>query len=471
MSTTLTRLQRAEARLGKRQRTEPSEAERDAFDWYADSCPCGLEPGTCSIHHRARPDQREPDGEWSVWLNLGGRAAGKTRTGAEWVSHAARSGMARRIALVGATAADSRDVMVEGLSGILAVSPPWDTPVYEPSKRRLTWKNGARATIYSADEPRRLRGPNHDLGWADELAAWEYPEAWDMLLMGLRVGDRPRVITTTTPKPSKLIKSLIADPTAVVVKASTYANRSHLAGSFFDKIIARYEGTRLGAQELLAEILEVNEAAWFARFDVARHVTDRAEYIHGLPTILSIDAGTSMTTAAVWWQAQQIDRYRHRLNVFADYCKAGSYSEANAKAIFAKCMELPCRGQIANVWIDPAADARSGLGPAAFSEYQRLFGHALSRSPYGLVVDGLDQIELLLETDCLIIHPRCADLKSAFLNYRRQQRGGEFLNKPVEGQSPAEDLVDALRYGIRARFPEGRPRDSGLRTGHASKFT
>src|SRR5216684_1413754 len=139
---------------------------------------------------RARDSQKAPQGDWRVWLLLAGRGFGKTRTGAELVRARVGAHTARRIALVAPTAADARDVMVEGESGLLAIAPPWDRPLYEPSKRRLTWPNGAVATIFSADEPERLRGPQHDFAWCDELAAWRYPEAWDMLMFGLRRHDR-----------------------------------------------------------------------------------------------------------------------------------------------------------------------------------------------------------------------------------------------------------------------------------------
>ena len=143
----------------------------------------------------ARDEQLPPPGDWRAWLYLAGRGAGKTRSGAEWI-HASVATGRRRIALVAPTAADARDVMVEGESGILAVSPAGKRPTYEPSKRRLTWPNGAIATTYSADEPERLRGPQHDCAWCDEMGAWRYPEAWDMLMFGLRLGTDPRVIAT-----------------------------------------------------------------------------------------------------------------------------------------------------------------------------------------------------------------------------------------------------------------------------------
>ena len=198
-----------------------------------------------------------------MWLLLAGRGFGKTRTGAELIRARAMARTARRLALVAPTAGDTRDVMVEGESGILAISPPWERPRYEPSKRRLTWPNGAIATLYSADEPERLRGPQHDAAWCDELASWRYPEAWDMLMFGLRLGTDPRVVVTTTPRPTKLIRELIVDPTVVVTRGSTHENRANLAPGFLGEIVRKYEGTRLGRQELEAELLEdVPGALW-----------------------------------------------------------------------------------------------------------------------------------------------------------------------------------------------------------------
>ncbi|MGA8402400.1 MAG: terminase family protein [Stellaceae bacterium] len=211
----------------------------------------------------ANDGQEEPPGDWRVWLLLAGRGFGKTRTGAEMVRLRIGMRTARHVALVAPTAADARDVMVEGESGLLAIAPPWDRPEYEPSKRRLSWKNGAIATTYSADEPERLRGPQHDFAWCDELAAWRYPEAWDMLMFGLRLGDDPRAVVTTTPRPTKLIKALVADPKVVVTHGTTWDNKDNLAPAFLEQIVRRYEGTRLGRQELEAEILEdVPGALW-----------------------------------------------------------------------------------------------------------------------------------------------------------------------------------------------------------------
>jgi len=214
----------------------------------------------------ARPNQLPPDGDWSIWLLLAGRGFGKTRVLAEWACDQAASGRASRIALVAATAADARDVLVEGESGILAVAPSWCRPIYEPSRRRLTWPNGCIGTLYSADEPERLRGPQHDAAICDELGSWRHPEAWDMLMFGLRLGN-PKCVAATTPRPTKTIRQLVAreGSDVVVTRGTTYENRANLAPQFFLQIASRYEGTRLGRQELNAEILDdVPGALWSA---------------------------------------------------------------------------------------------------------------------------------------------------------------------------------------------------------------
>lgn len=196
---------------------------------------------------------------------MAGRGFGKTRTGAEWARACIESGRYGRVALVAPTAADARDVMVEGESGVLAVCPPENKPLYEPSKRRITWKSGAIATVYSADEPDRLRGPQHDAAWGDELAAWRYPETYDMLMFGLRLGNDPKAVFTTTPRPVRLVRDLLLDTDCTVTRGSTYDNRSNLAPAFYKQIVKKYEGTRLGRQELYAEVLDDVEGALWTR--------------------------------------------------------------------------------------------------------------------------------------------------------------------------------------------------------------
>lgn len=216
----------------------------------------------------ARADQLAPAGDWRIWALLAGRGYGKTRLGAEFVRSQVENGNAKRIALVGRTAADVRDVIVEGESGLLSVCPPWNKPRYEPSRRRITWPNGAIATTYTGDEPNTLRGPQHDLAWCDELAAFRYEETWDNLLMGLRLGNNPRCIVTTTPKNTPLIKRLLDDQTVHVTRGTSFDNRANLPPSFFEQIIKRYEGTRLGRQELYAEILSDSPGALWKRANI-----------------------------------------------------------------------------------------------------------------------------------------------------------------------------------------------------------
>jgi phage terminase large subunit-like protein len=203
----------------------------------------------------ARPAQLPPPGDLRYWMILAGRGFGKTRAGAEWVRAQVAAGR-RRIALIGPTAADVRDVMVEGESGLVNVFPPGERPSFQASRRRLVWPGGAMAFLYSAQEPERLRGPQHDAAWADELAAWTYgQQTWDQLQFGLRLGEDPRAVITTTPKPLPLVRQLLADPDCVVTRGTTYDNRANVPRAFIDRIIKRYEGTRLGRQELHAEVL------------------------------------------------------------------------------------------------------------------------------------------------------------------------------------------------------------------------
>ncbi|HXI40292.1 MAG TPA: terminase family protein [Bryobacteraceae bacterium] len=213
--------------------------------------------------YKARPNQIIPPGAWRLWLIQAGRGWGKTRTGAEAVRKWVKQGY-RRFHLVGATAGDTRDVMVQGESGLLNCFPSHLRPVYEPSKRLITFYTGAVAYLFSADEPERLRGPQCEAFWADEIAAWRFgQDAWDNLMFGFRLGNDPRGVITTTPKPIQLLKDIIKDPHTFLTRSSSYENRTNLAPAFFDSIIRKYEGTRLGRQELEAELLEdIPGALW-----------------------------------------------------------------------------------------------------------------------------------------------------------------------------------------------------------------
>jgi len=212
----------------------------------------------------ARPKQLPPDWDWYIWLLLSGRGGGKTRTGAELVIKWANEGYSP-IALIGQTKADVRDTMVEvGDSAILNISPPWFMPEYESSKRRLTFPNGVLAIIYSGDEPDQLRGPQHQKAWVDELSKFKYhQDTWDNLMLGLRKGDKPQAVVTTTPRPIKIIKELMLDSRTALTRGHTLENKDNLAPAFLKYILRKYEGTRLGRQELAGEILDDNpDALW-----------------------------------------------------------------------------------------------------------------------------------------------------------------------------------------------------------------
>ncbi len=216
----------------------------------------------------ARPDQAPPPGDWIVWLILAGRGAGKTRAGAEAVRRWSQA--YPMVNLIGPTADDVRDVMVLGESGILACCRKDERPRYLASAARLEWPNGAVSFLFSAEEPDRLRGKQHMKLWCDELAAWRRPDAFDQAMFGLRLGDRPQMVVTTTPRPTKIIKRLAADKDTIVTRGSTFANRGHLARAFLERIARRYEGRVIGRQELMAEIVEEAPGALWTRALIER---------------------------------------------------------------------------------------------------------------------------------------------------------------------------------------------------------
>ena len=214
----------------------------------------------------ARPEQLAPAGDWRIWLVMAGRGFGKTRAGAEWVrAIAARDGSAR-IALVAASLHEARSVMVEGESGLLAIAPGWDRPIWHPALRRLVWKSGAQAMLFGAAEPESLRGPQFSHGWADEVAKWPYAKAaWDNLMMGLRLGERPRLVATTTPRPVPLIRALAKDRDVALTRGGTADNRANLPQAFLAAMRRDYRGTHLGRQELEGELIEELEGALWSR--------------------------------------------------------------------------------------------------------------------------------------------------------------------------------------------------------------
>ncbi len=218
----------------------------------------------------ARDEQLPPPGDWLVWLVLAGRGFGKTRTGAEWVRGIAEHDGAARIALVGASLGEARSVMVEGESGILAVSPPRRRPRFEPSLRRVVWPNGAQATLYSAGEADSLRGPQHSHAWCDEIAKWDNVSgralhSWNNLLFGLRLGERPRVLATTTPRSVPLLTRLLADESVAVTRGRTEDNGENLPARFISEIRREFGASLLARQELDGELITDHAGALWSR--------------------------------------------------------------------------------------------------------------------------------------------------------------------------------------------------------------
>ncbi len=258
--------------------------------------------GLFAHDHQLPPSVGNNGEPWTTWLLIGGRGAGKTRAGAEWIKMLANAPrqddeIDRRIALVGETEHETREVMIEGVSGLLAVHPRDARPVWSPTRRRLEWNNGAIAQAFSAEDPESLRGPQFSAAWADELAKWRHAETtFDMLQFGLRLGARPRQVITTTPRPIALLKRLIADPTSVVTRAATRANAFHLSPAFIDTVVKRYDGTRLGRQELDGEIIDDRPDALWSRGGIEACRVAEAPSLQRI--VVAVDPPVSATKGA-----------------------------------------------------------------------------------------------------------------------------------------------------------------------------
>ncbi|MEP2380379.1 terminase family protein, partial [Parasphingorhabdus sp.] len=218
----------------------------------------------------AREEQIAPDGKWATWLIMAGRGFGKTRAGAEWVRSIAECDGTARFALIGASFAETRAVMIEGESGLLSIAPSRDIPVWEPSLKRLRWNNGAEARLFSAADPEGLRGPSHSHAWCDEIAKWlnnngQARATWDNLKMGMRLGERPQIVATTTPRPVPLVRALVREASVSVTRGRTLDNVLNLPEAFLTAMLSDYGGTRLGRQELDGELIEELEGALWTR--------------------------------------------------------------------------------------------------------------------------------------------------------------------------------------------------------------
>lgn len=259
----------------------------------------------------SRPAQRPPDGDWRTWVFMGGRGAGKTRAGAEWVSSLARYGHAGRIALIGPTFHDVREVMIEGNSGLRSL--PHERPAYEASRKRLIWANGAQAFCFSAEDPESLRGPQFDAAWADELCFWPYAdESLATLEHGMRLGERPQLMVTTTPRPINALKRVLASPDAMLTRASTWDNAHNLAPEFIAALEQRWTGSARQRQELLGELIDEIEGALWRRADIEAARTrehgefDRIVVAVDPPAGMGPDAAhCGIIAAAAWGEGWQ----------------------------------------------------------------------------------------------------------------------------------------------------------------------
>lgn len=287
----------------------------------------------------ARRGQLPPAGAWRIWLMMAGRGYGKTRAGAEWVRAVAEADPAARIALVGATLGETRSVMVEGASGLLAIAPWWNRPSYAPALRTLRWPNGAMATLYGAAEPESLRGPQFSHGWADEIAKWASGEAaWHNLIMGLRLGACPQVLATTTPRPVPLVRGLVARDggDVVVTRGRTAENAGNLAPGFVAAMTDSYGGTRLGRQELDGELIEEVEGALWSRDLIERC---RVAHVPGMLTrvVVAVDPPASAGGDACGIVVAGVGG-DGRAYVIADASVAGQSPEGWARAVAAAAL-------------------------------------------------------------------------------------------------------------------------------------
>lgn len=386
----------------------------------------------------ARPEQLAPDGDWDGWLIIAGRGWGKTRTGSETIRAEVESGRSKRIGLIAETSADGRDVIVEGESGILAVSPPWARPTYEPSKRRLTWPNGAIATLYDAREPDQLRGPQHDFLWFDELAKYRYADAvFDQAMFGLRLGEHPRWVVTTTPRPIALIRRLLVQSGVRVTRGRSADNLGNISQSYARNVIDRYKGTRLGRQELDAEILDdVPGALWSRRsLDEARVGTAPAL----LRVVVGVDPAASSGEAAnengiiVGGIASNGHAY-----IIEDWSLRASPDEWARKAVAAyrknsaDCLVAECNqgGDMVAAVIKSVADIPVKLVRATRGKYVRA-----------------EPVSALYEQGRVHhvgVHPELEDQMISFTPERAADRS--------DGYSP--DRVDALVWMLTELFPD-----------------
>ncbi len=386
----------------------------------------------------ARPNQFVPPGDlWTIWLILAGRGWGKTRCGAEFVRFHVERGLASRIALIAEDAGDARDVMIEGESGILAISHPKCKPVFVPSKRRIEWPNGAIATIYSDNDPETLRGPQHDLAWVDELAKFRNAEdMWSNLMFGLRLGQKPRVCVTTTPKPIPIVRKLINDDRVYLTTGTTHENFNNLAPTFRDEIISQYEGTRLGRQELYAEVIDPEDYGivkrdWFRLWDADRPLPEFIYILQSYDCAYTEKTINDPTACSVW-------------------------------GIFKPSDDSPMCAMLIDCWEDFLA--YPDLRPRVIDEFKSIYGEPGKKVDLVLVEDKASGISILqdlqrAQVPCRSYNPGRADKVQRLHLVANIIRNGrvyipESTVHPGEPRDWAEPLVSQI-----CSFPEAERDD------------
>jgi phage terminase large subunit-like protein len=391
-----------------------------------------------------RPEQQSPEGDWAIWMYLAGRGAGKTRAAAEWVRQEAKhthTGQ-RRFALVARTAADVRDVIVEGESGIMNVSPPSERPLYEPSKRRLTWPNGNTATCFTADEPDSLRGPQFTHAWGDEVAAWrQTPDAagmtaFDNLRVGTRLGANPKIMITTTPKRVPLLYKLLDEAKTtgrvVISRGSTMDNSGNLSNAYLDAITGVYAGTRLAQQELYGEMLDSVEGALWVDELIEQH--RQSAYPSNTPLrIIGVDPSVAENPRdecgiVVVSSSGERDLYKREAWVLEDASVLGSPDVwANRVVAMARKWGCPVVAEV-NQGGAMVRNAINTIDPSIkVLEVHSKYGKALRAEP----------ITLAYEQGRVHHIGYLADLESQMVSW-----------VPGEGKSP--DRVDALVHALTA---------------------
>ena len=403
----------------------------------------------------ARPKQLAPAGDWLTWILRAGRGFGKTRTGAGWVHERAMQ-EPRWCALVAKTPADARDYQIEGPGGLLRNAPPHERPNYESSKRRLTWPNGSWATVYSSEEAGQLRGFSGDTAWLDEFAKYTNPrEVWDNLQFGMREvsADMPRVCITTTPRPLPLLTEMEEDESTIVVTGSSYENRANLAPEWFAKTLAKYEGTRLGLQEIHAQILDDVEGRVYDTFskrpwpegNVDDSVTDT-----GAELLVGMDFNVNPMSFVIAVRA-------------ADECHVLDAVEMPTSNTDEVAQEIRNRypDRYVAVYPDPSGKARKTSAPVGQTDFTILESYGFEiRAPLAapLVVDRVNNSLALFKQGTrrrVRIHPRCKPLITA-LNSLQYKQGTSVRDKG----SGFDHICDALDYLLWQEFNVMQP--SGL---------